>query len=103
MYEGWLPRNQSVEGAKPSEARWYSVKPLHKGIPSLADLLEVMSENLQIILMKAERLETWDNATNYLASNCPNSKAFIPSICFKKHVRQQDGKSRDLNPNNGFC
>jgi hypothetical protein len=26
-----------VEGAKPSEAQWYSVKPLHKGIPSLAD------------------------------------------------------------------
>jgi hypothetical protein len=42
-----------VEGAKPSEAQWYSVKPLHKGIPSLADLLEVSSDNLQIILMKA--------------------------------------------------
>ncbi len=24
-----------VEGPKPSEAQWYSVKPLHKGIPSL--------------------------------------------------------------------
>jgi hypothetical protein len=42
-----------VEGAKPSEAQWYSVKSLQKGIPSLADLLEVLSENLQIILMKA--------------------------------------------------
>ena len=42
-----------VEGAKPSEAQWYLVKPLHKGIPSLADLLEVSSENLQILLMKA--------------------------------------------------
>jgi hypothetical protein len=42
-----------VEGAKPSEAQWYLVKPLHTGIPSLADLLEVSSENLQILLMKA--------------------------------------------------
>ena len=42
-----------IEGAKPSEAQWYSVKPLHQGIPSLADLLEVPSENLQILLMKA--------------------------------------------------
>ena len=42
-----------VEGAKPSEAQWYLVKPLHKGIPSLADLLEVSSESLQILLMKA--------------------------------------------------
>jgi hypothetical protein len=42
-----------VEGAKPSEAQWYSVKPLHTGIPSLVDLLEVSSENLQILLMKA--------------------------------------------------
>jgi hypothetical protein len=42
-----------VEGAKPSEAQWYSVKPLHTCIRSLADLLEVPSENLQIILMKA--------------------------------------------------
>jgi hypothetical protein len=42
-----------LEGTKPSKAQWYSVKPLHKGIPSLADLLEVLSENLQIILMKA--------------------------------------------------
>ena len=42
-----------VEGAKQSEAQWYSLKPLHKGIPSLADLLEVSSENLHILLMKA--------------------------------------------------
>jgi hypothetical protein len=42
-----------VEGVKQSEAQWYSVKPLHNGIPSLADLLEVSSENLQILLMKA--------------------------------------------------
>jgi hypothetical protein len=42
-----------VEGTKPSEARWYSVKPLHTGISSLANLLEVSSENLQILLMKA--------------------------------------------------
>jgi hypothetical protein len=42
-----------VEGTTPSEAQWYSVKALHKGIPSLADLLQVSSENLQILLMKA--------------------------------------------------
>ncbi len=42
-----------IQGAKPSEAQWYSIKPLHQGIPSLADLLEVSSENLQILLMKA--------------------------------------------------
>ncbi len=42
-----------IEGAKLSEAQWYSVKPLHQGIPNLADLLEVSSENLQILLTKA--------------------------------------------------
>jgi hypothetical protein len=42
-----------VEGVKQSEGQWYSVKPLKNGIPSLADLLEVSSENLQILLMKA--------------------------------------------------
>jgi hypothetical protein len=31
----------------PSEAHWYSLKPLHSVIPSLADLLEVSAENLQ--------------------------------------------------------
>jgi hypothetical protein len=30
-----------------SEAHWYSLKPLHKDIPSLADVLEVSPENLQ--------------------------------------------------------
>ena len=30
-----------VVGVKESEAQWYSMKPLHNNIPSLADLLEV--------------------------------------------------------------
>jgi hypothetical protein len=42
-----------VEGAKQSPAQWYSIKPLHNGIPSLADLLEVSAENLQTLLSKA--------------------------------------------------
>jgi hypothetical protein len=42
-----------VEGAKRSPAQWYSIKPLENGIPSLADLLEVSSENLQIVFKNA--------------------------------------------------
>ncbi len=41
-----------VEGVKESEAQWYSIKPLHNDIPSLADLMEVSSENLQTLLVK---------------------------------------------------
>ena len=41
-----------VEGAKWSPAQWYSIKPLHNGILSLADLLEVSAENLQTLLTK---------------------------------------------------
>jgi hypothetical protein len=36
-----------IEGVKESEAQWYSIKPLHNDIPSLADLLEVSAEKLQ--------------------------------------------------------
>jgi hypothetical protein len=39
--------------AKSLQAQWYSLKPLHSGIPSLADLLEVSPENLQTLLTKA--------------------------------------------------
>ena len=35
-----------------SEAHWYSLKPLHSEIPSLADLQEVSAENLQGLLVK---------------------------------------------------
>jgi hypothetical protein len=35
-----------------SEAQWYSLKPLHSQIPSLADLLEVSPDNLQHLLVK---------------------------------------------------
>jgi hypothetical protein len=42
-----------VEGAKQSPAQWYSLKPLQNGIPSLADLMEVSSENLHIIFKNA--------------------------------------------------
>jgi hypothetical protein len=35
-----------------SEAHWYSFKPLHKDIPSLADLLEVSQENLRKLFVK---------------------------------------------------
>jgi hypothetical protein len=43
---------QFVEGVIESEAQWYSIKPLHNEIPSLADLMEVSSENLQTLLVK---------------------------------------------------
>ena len=39
--------------ARESEARWYSIKPLHNDIPSLANLLEVSAENLQGLFVKA--------------------------------------------------
>jgi hypothetical protein len=41
-----------VEGVQESKVQWYSVKPLHNEIPSLADLMEVSSENLQTLLVK---------------------------------------------------
>jgi hypothetical protein len=42
-----------IVGTEQSPAQWYSLKPLPKGIPSLADLLEVSAENLQTLLSKA--------------------------------------------------
>jgi hypothetical protein len=39
-----------VEGSK---HQWYSIKPLHYGIPSLVDLLEVSAENLETLFMNA--------------------------------------------------
>jgi hypothetical protein len=39
-----------IDVVKESEAQWYSIKPLHNNIPSLADLMEVSSENLQTLL-----------------------------------------------------
>jgi hypothetical protein len=36
-----------------SEAHWYSLKPLHKDIPSLADVLEVSPENIQRLLVNS--------------------------------------------------
>jgi hypothetical protein len=44
---------QFVDGVKESEAQWYSIKPLHNDIPSLTDLMEASSENLQTLLVKA--------------------------------------------------
>jgi hypothetical protein len=41
-----------VEGVQESEAQWYSIKPLHNEIPSLADPMEVSLENLQTLLVK---------------------------------------------------
>jgi hypothetical protein len=41
-----------VEGVQESEAQWYSIKPLHNESPSLADPMEVSSENLQTLLVK---------------------------------------------------
>jgi hypothetical protein len=35
-----------IEGVKESEAQWYSIKPLHYDISSLADFLEVQADNL---------------------------------------------------------
>jgi hypothetical protein len=43
---------QFVEGAQELEAQCYSIKPLHNEILSLADLMEVSSENLQNLLVK---------------------------------------------------
>jgi hypothetical protein len=34
-----------VDGVKESEVQWYSIKPLHHDITSLADLLEVPADN----------------------------------------------------------
>jgi hypothetical protein len=42
-----------VVGARDSDAQWYSIKPLHNDIPSLANLLEVSAESLQGLFVKA--------------------------------------------------
>jgi hypothetical protein len=41
-----------VKEVSRSEAHWYSLKPLHNDIPSLADLMEVSPENLQRLFAK---------------------------------------------------
>jgi hypothetical protein len=41
-----------IHGVKESKPQWYSIKPLHNDIASLADLMEVSSENLQTLLVK---------------------------------------------------
>jgi hypothetical protein len=38
--------------ANRSSAQWYSLRPLHDEIPSLADVMEVSPENLQRLLVK---------------------------------------------------
>ena len=49
-----------IVGVKESQAQWYSIKPLHNDIPSLADLFEVSAENLQSLFVQAGfgKLET---------------------------------------------
>jgi hypothetical protein len=61
---------ESVVGAKQSPAQWYSLKPLHKGVPSLADLLEVSAENLQTLLSKdgLEKLGQRDKLFSFQSS-----------------------------------
>jgi hypothetical protein len=45
-----------VEGATQALVQWYSIKPLHNSILSLADLLEVLAENMQMVLKNAAGL-----------------------------------------------
>jgi hypothetical protein len=42
-----------VDGAKQSPSQCYFIKPLHNGIPSLVDLLEVSRENLWTLFTNA--------------------------------------------------
>jgi hypothetical protein len=42
-----------VEGANQAPAQWYSITPLHNGIPSLADLLKMLAEKLQSVKIES--------------------------------------------------
>jgi hypothetical protein len=42
-----------VEGAKQAPAQWYSITPLHNGIPSLVDLLKMSAEKLQSVKIES--------------------------------------------------
>jgi hypothetical protein len=74
-----------VEGAKQSPAQWYSLKPLQNGIPSLADLLEVSSENLHIIFKNAGlgKLGQRDKMFSFQPSNFESfrSEFMIQNAC----------------------
>jgi hypothetical protein len=69
------------------------VKPLHKGIPSLADLLEVSSENLQILLMKAGigNLGQRDELFSFQLSQF---KSFLQDACETTRWRVKGLKSK---------
>jgi hypothetical protein len=60
-----------------SEAHWYSFKPLHKDIPSLADLLEVFQENLRKLFVKGGlgKLGQADKSFSFQASQFDSFRA----------------------------
>jgi hypothetical protein len=60
-----------------SEAQWYSLKPLHSQIPSLADLLEVSPGNLQHLFVKGGlgKLGRADKSFFFLASQLESFRA----------------------------
>jgi hypothetical protein len=64
-----------VQGVKESDAQWYFIKPLQKGIPSLPDLLQVSPEHLQSLFVKF-RLAKLDKTTIYLVSRRQNLNSF---------------------------
>jgi hypothetical protein len=56
---------------------WYSLKPLHRDIPSLADLLEVSPENLQKLFVKGGlgKLGLADKSFSFQASQFDSFRA----------------------------
>ncbi len=87
-----------VVGARESEAQWYSIKPLHNDIPSLADLLEVSAENLQGLFVKAG-LGKLGHANNFFSFHASKFETFcsvfmIQDACQATHRKVKGMKTK---------
>jgi hypothetical protein len=75
-----------VEGIKESEAQWYSIKPLLNDTPSLADLMEVSSENLQTHLVKGS-LGKLGQDKRLMSFQPSKLESFCSKFLNERHVR----------------
>jgi hypothetical protein len=87
-----------VVGARESDAQWYSIKPLHNDIPSLADLLEVSAENLQGLFVKAG-LGKLGHANNFFSFHASKFESFcsvfmIQDACQATHRKVKGMKTK---------
>jgi hypothetical protein len=90
-----------IVGAEQSPAQWYSLKPLHKGIPSLADLLEVSAENLQTLLSKAGlgKLGQRDKLFSFQSSKF---ESFRSQYMIQEACETTQRRAKDLNSKQWF-